>query len=135
MLLVGAGIGQVASRIVASMNDVTVPWASRTLIAYGISALIAATVAYSLSAITRSDAFAMVGTLALFIMFEPLLSAIPKVGDYTIGSADDAFVQWVAGSPSEGVATLSPAAATLTLAVWLTVFVAAAAALFARRDA
>ena len=127
-------IGWAAARVVGSMNDVTVPWEGRSLVAFSVTALIAATVAYSLSAITRSDTFAMVGTVALVLVVEPLLNLIPKIGDYTIGSTIASLEQWMTGEAAEPVAVLSTGTATVTLAVWLAGFVATGAALFATRD-
>lgn len=133
VLAVCAGIGWTAARVVGSTNGVTVPFEGRSLLAFGVTALIAATVAYSLSAITRSDSFAMVGTVALVVVVESLLSLAPGVGDYTMGSAISSMEQWVSGQPVEPL-SLSAGAAAVTLAVWVTAFVASGAALFARRD-
>ena len=116
------------------MNDVTVPWDGRTLLAAGVTALIGATVAYSLSAVTRSDSFAMVGTVTMLLVLTPLLSLIPKVGKYMIGSALEGLSQWMAGDASEALATSSPGTAAITLAAWLTVLLAGGAVLFASRD-
>ena len=134
VLVATAGIGWAAAHIVGSMNDVTVPWDGRTLLAAGVTALIGATVAYSLSAVTRSDSFAMVGTVTMLLVLTPLLSLIPKVGKYMIGSALEGLSQWMAGDASEALATSSPGTAAITLAAWLTVLLAGGAVLFASRD-
>ena len=134
VLVATAGIGWAAARIVGSMNDVTVPWDGRTLLAAGVTALIGATVAYSLSVVTRSDSFAMVGTVTMLLVLTPLLSLIPKVGKYMIGSALEGLSQWMAGDASEALATSSPGTAAITLAAWLTVLLAGGAILFASRD-
>lgn len=134
VLVATAGIGWAAARIVGSVNHVTVPWNGRTLLAAGLTALIAAAIAYSLSAITRNDSFAKGGTLALILIIEPLISLIPKVDRYTIGSALEGMSQWLTGDAVEALPTVSPTAAAITLAVWLTAFITAGAALFASRD-
>lgn len=133
VLAVSAGIGWTAARVVGSMHDVTVPFEGRTLLAFGVTALAAATVAYGLSAITRSDSFAMVGTVALIMVGEPLLRLVPRVGDYTIGSAVYSVEQWMSGQPVEP-SSLSAGSAAITLTVWVTAFVAAGTVLFATRD-
>lgn len=133
-LAVGSTIGWIAARIVGSANGVTVPWQGRDLLGDGLTALIAATVAYSLSAITRSDSFAKVGTLAMMLVLEPALAVVPDVGDYTIGSALYSLTGWIAGHGNPADAALSTLAAAATLATWLVAFAGAGAALFATRD-
>ena len=126
--------GWIAARSVGSMHGVTVPWNGMTLLAGGATALFAGAVAYSLSAVTRSDSFAKVGTLALILIVDPLLAIVPKVGDYTIGSALDGMAQAMTGDTSDGIAALSGGTALLVGAAWLGLFVTAGAAAFARRD-
>ena len=79
------------------MNDVTVPWEGRELLAAALTALSFGAAAYCLSAITRSDSFAMVGTLSLIFILDPILSTIPRVGKYRLGSALDHMSQSVSG--------------------------------------
>lgn len=134
VLAVGAIVGWLAARIVGSMNGVTVPWEGRDLLGDGVWALTATTLAFSISAITRSDSFAKVGTLALVLVLAPLLSSIPGVGDYTINSALDALTVWIAGDADVAATTLSTGTALITLAVWIGAFTTAAVAMFARRD-
>ena len=128
-----AGIGWMAARAVGSSHGVSVPWDGRSVLAFIVTALIPFTVAYSLSAITKSDSFAMVGTVAMVFVFEPLISLIPRVGDYTIGRGMASFEQAMTGEVDD-FATLSAGAATVTLVVWLAALVTSAAALFATRD-
>lgn len=134
VLAAAAAIGWSAARAIGSMHGATVPWNGRTLLASGITAVIAGTVAYSLSAITRSDSFAMAGTIALIIVIEPLFSLVPGMGDYTIGGAITSIEQSMTGGQGDPFATLSTPAAVVTLAVWLTAFLTTAVASFARRD-
>ncbi len=133
-LSVTAVVGWAAARLVGSMNDVVVSWDGREMLAGGITALIAATVSYSLSAVTRSDAFAMVGTLALILILEPLLGAIPRVGTYSMGSALDGISVWIAGDATELPDAPSIGTAALTLVQWLGACVGGGVTLFARRD-
>ena len=135
VLAATAGIGWTAARVVGSMHEVTVPWTGRELLASAVIAMIGAVVAFGLSAITRSDAFAMVGTVVMLLVLDPLLSLIPKVGKYTFGSALDRVAEAVAGtSESFGSSALTTASASVTLAVWLVAIVGAGAGLFATRD-
>lgn len=135
VVLAAAGVvGWATARLVGSMNDVTVPWEGRALLAVGISGLAAATVAYVLSAITRSDSFAMVGSLAMMVVFQPLISAIPRIGKYSFGSALDRVSTWVSGDQVVATAGLSTSAAIFVLLAWLGVFIQIAGTLFSKRD-
>ena len=129
-----AGAGWAAARVVGSMNDVTVPLDARILLAFSLSALIAAAVAFSLSAVTRSDSFAMVGTVATILVVGLPLSLIPKVGKYTFFPAITRVEQWVSGGPSETLETLSAGTAAVALAAWLVAFLTLGTVLFASRD-
>lgn len=129
-------IGWSASRAVGSLNDVTIPWNGRELLAAGIFALVSAAVAFGASAITRSDSFAMVGTVGLILVLDPLLSLIPKVGQYSFGSTLSIVTDRVSGStPSFGEATtMGLGTATLAVGVWLVLVLGAGARLFSTRD-
>lgn len=134
VLTVAGVVGWGAARIVGSMNEVTVGWDGRGLLAAGLTALIGGAVAFGLSAVTRSDSFAMVGTVALLLVLDPLLSLIPKVGDYTFGSALTTVSDAVAGAQTFEPAALSTSAGLAILAVWLGAFLVSGAALFTSRD-
>lgn len=131
-LAIAATIGWTAARIVGSMHDATVPWQGKDLLGDVVTALVAATIAYSLSAITRSDSYAKVGTLALMLILEPLLAMVPRIGDYTIGSALYSVTGWIAGESNTAIPSIG--GATVTLAVWLAAFIGGGALLFSRRD-
>ena len=143
--LVGAGamsvvlgavgtIGWAAARIVGSMHDVTVTWQGRTMLAAALTGLVAAAVAYSLSAITRSDSFAMVGTVALVLILDPFLGLIPRFGKYTLGSALNHMYHSVSGTQYLEVVELSTSTATFLLIAWIAALLSIAGALFTRRD-
>lgn len=134
VLALVAGAGWTAARVVGSVNDATVPWNGRALLAFIVSALVAAAVAYSLSAVTRSDSFAMVGTVATILVVGLPLSLVPKVGKYTVFPAITRVEEWVSGNATDSLSTLSAGAAVITLTGWLVAFVTAGAVLFARRD-
>ena len=134
VLAIVAGVGWSAARAVGAMNDVTVPWAGRPLLAFIVSALVAATIAYSLSAVTRSDSFAMVGTVATILVVGLPLSLVPKIGRYTMFPAITRVEEWLSGDTTETLSTLSAGTAVLVLAAWLAAFLTAGVALFARRD-
>ncbi len=129
-----AGVGWTAARLVGSMNDATVPFDGRSLLAFSVSALVAAAFAYSLSAVTRSDSFAMVGTVATILVVGLPLSLVPRVGKYTVFPAITRVEEWVSGTPTESLSTLSAGAAAITLAAWLVGFLTTGAVLFVRRD-
>ena len=134
VLAIVAGAGWSAARAVGSMNDVAVPWTGRPLLAFIVSALVAAAIAYSLSAVTRSDSFAMVGTVATILVVGLPLSLVPKIGRYTMFPAITRVEEWVSGNATDSLSTLSADAAVFTLAAWLAAFLTAGAVLFARRD-
>ncbi len=130
-----AGIGWTAARLVGSMNDYTFGWNGRELLAGAMFGLGAAVVAFALSAITRSDSFAMVGTLALVLILDPLLGLIPKIGDYTFGGALGTLTNKIAGGGEAfNPAALSTGQASLSLALWFAAFLGAGSYLFATRD-
>ncbi|MCP3935389.1 MAG: ABC transporter permease subunit [Actinomycetia bacterium] len=139
-LVATASIGWLAARLVASMNDVTVAWNGRELLASGVTALIAAAMSFVLSAITKSDSFAMVGTVGTLLILNPLLSLIPNVGKYTFGQALEVITTEIEGV-SEAAAMgfgvspeLSLTAAIVTVSAWLGGLALAGTALFQRRD-
>lgn len=134
-----AAIGWTAARVVGSMNDVTVAWNGRELLAATVTALVAAAVAFGLSALTRSDSFAMVGTVAMLLVLDPLLTLIPKIGKYSFGSALGVITDEIEGAasavgPFAEPAALSTGTATMTIAAWMVVLVGTGVALFAHRD-
>ena len=134
VLGVAGTIGWTAARIVGSMNDVTVAWQGRTMLVAALFGLAMATVAYGLSAITRSDAFAMVGTVAMVFILEPLLSVIPKFGDYTLVNALGRVLSVVGSDATVEPGALSMGVAAATLTAWLVVLLGVGAVAFARRD-
>lgn len=127
-------IGWSAARLVGSMNDVTVPWAGRTLLAAWVAAMVGAAVSFSLSAITRSDSFAMVGTMAMMVVLDPILSLVPKVGKFAMDSALDRITMSVANDSLGRTSELTTTSAVVTLGVWLTIALGSAVMLFANRD-
>jgi hypothetical protein len=87
-----------------------------------------ATVALSLTLLTRSMAGGMTMTFVFFFVIDGLLSLIPKVGDYTIGVAQT-DVDLAIRQQSEGIfettATNSSELAALVLAGWILAFIVA----------
>lgn len=134
-LVVTAVLGWSASRYVGSLNDVTIPWNWRELMTAGIFAVGSAIMTFALSAVSRSDTFAMVGTLALVIILDPLMSLIPRVGKYGFSTALDEWSTHVVGASNDGDAFVHTATASgLTTAAWLFAIVAGGSYVFARRD-
>ncbi len=131
-LTVSAGLGWTATRFVASMNDVTIPWNGGELFQVGMIAVGAAVVAFGLSALTKSDSFAMVGTVGLMLVLDPVLSLIPRVGKYTLMNTLDVVTSKLAGV--EATNQLSLTTGSIGLAAWLAAALLPAAYLFARRD-
>jgi ABC-2 type transport system permease protein len=96
-------------------------------------ALLAA-IGVGVGAVIRNQVGAVIGGLAWFFMIEPLLTAIPKVGDwigdYGIGGA----VSAVSASQFEGGAEISQVAGGLLLLGYAVLFAIAGAILMRRRD-
>ncbi|NOX29647.1 MAG: ABC transporter permease subunit [Actinobacteria bacterium] len=129
-------VGYGAARLVGSLNDVSVAFEGRTLLGYGVAALLSAVIAFGLSALTRSDSFAMIGTIALVLVLDPLLRIVPWIGKYSYGNAVGVVTEQIQGAASGfgEPATTSLTVAIITLATWLTASVATGAIAFARRD-
>jgi len=136
LLAATALTGWGAAWIVGNMNDISIAWNGRELLASGLFALAAGAVSFALSAITRSDSFAMVGSVALVLVLDPLLSLIPKIGDYTFVTAVSTLTDKVAGSVNvfAGPASLTVTSAVITTGAWFAAFIGGAAYLFSTRD-
>lgn len=136
MLATSAVIGWGASRFVGSLNDVAVAWNGRELLAAGVFAVVSAIVAYGISAVTRSDAFAMVGTVGLVLVLDPLLSLIPKVGEYSFASSLTVITDRISATPDvfSNASSMGLGAAGITVGVWLAVVLGTGSYLFASRD-
>jgi len=130
-------IGWAGARAIGNINDVTVAFEFRQLLAATIVGLIAASIAFGVSAITRSDSFAMIGTLGTLFVLDPLIGVIPKVGKYTVGSAMSAVENAISGvtDPFQAPHTLGTTASVITLSLWLVAIIGAGAAVFSTRDA
>jgi ABC-type transport system involved in multi-copper enzyme maturation permease subunit len=131
-----AVLGWVTARIVGALNDYVVAWPGREFLPGALFAIGAASVAFALSAITKSDSLAMVATLALVLILDPLLAMIPWVGRFTFGGALETLTSRAGGSAGGlfDTSLLTNAQASITLAVWLTLFLGAAGYLFQSRD-
>ncbi len=131
-----AVVGYAAARLVGSLNDVAVGFEGRALLGYGVAALLSAITAFGLSALTRSDSFAMIGTIAMVLVLDPLLSIVPRIGKYSYGNAVGVVTEQIQGATSGfgEPATTSLTVAIITLAAWLTASTVAGALAFAKRD-
>jgi ABC-type transport system involved in multi-copper enzyme maturation permease subunit len=129
-------IGWSTARGVGALHGHTVAWNGRALLSGALFAFGAAVVAFALSAIARSDALAMVATLALVLILDPLLSLIPRFGKYTFAGALETLTARVGGSAGGLFDTtlLTNTQAGITLAVWLGLFLGVARYLFNVRD-
>ncbi|MEZ5382911.1 MAG: ABC transporter permease subunit [Microthrixaceae bacterium] len=136
MLAGAALIGWVAARAVGSAHGAAVPWDGRALLASGLTAAVAAALTFGLSAVTRSDTVAIVGSLALIIILDPLLSMVPRLGKYTLGNGVDTIGAHIDGDAAWiGQLSIGAGTAVAVTALWLAVALGVGAALFVRRDA
>jgi ABC-2 type transport system permease protein len=104
-------------------------------VAGGIACIaLLAAIGVGVGAVIRNQVGAVIGGLAWFFMIEPLLTAIPTVGDwigdYGIGGA----VTAVSGSQFDGGAEIGQLAGGLLLLGYAALFAAAGAVLLKRRD-
>jgi ABC-2 type transport system permease protein len=129
-------IAWATARGVGAMHDYTVAWNGRELLSGALFAFGAAPVAFALSAIARSDSLAMVATLALVLILDPLLGLIPTFGKFTFAGALETLTARIGGSAGGMFDTtlLTNTQATLTLALWFAIFAGVAAHLFTTRD-
>lgn len=132
-----AGVaGWAVARVAASMQDATVTFNPRLLAGLVLASLVAAAVAFALSTITRSETFAVVATFGLLAILDPMLSDLPKVGKYTLGSALASVQQAVQGGVPSIESSLSLATITgvAVLAAWMLALLGVAVVLFRARD-
>lgn len=130
-------IGWGASWLVADMNGVGIDWNGRSLLGAGLFALAAGTLSFGAAAVTRSDSFAMIATTGLILVLDPLLSLVPRIGDYTFGNALSSLTDRVAGTADTGfgeAAALGTGSASATVAIWLVGVLGAGTWLFTTRD-
>jgi ABC-2 type transport system permease protein len=96
-------------------------------------ALLAA-IGVGVGAVIRNQVGAVIGGLAYFFMIEPLLTAIPTVGDWIADYGIGGAVTAVSGSQFDGGAEISQLAGGLLLLGYAALFAAAGAVLLKRRD-
>ncbi len=128
--------GWSVARLVGEANDYTVAWSGRQLLPGALFAMGAAAAAFALSVILRSDALAMVSTLALVLILDPLLGLIPRVGKFTFARALETLTSRAGGSAGGlfDTALLSNTQASITLVVWFAVLLGLAGYLLTTRD-
>lgn len=132
-LTVAAGFGALASTASAATFGETMVWDGvlRELLGSAFVALVVAVIAFGLSVLARSDAYAMLGSLALMIIVGPLLSLIPTVGKYVPSALTNDVASWISNADDT---TVSIVPASLILAGTLGALAVAATATFQRRD-
>jgi ABC-2 type transport system permease protein len=95
-----------------------------------VSNLVVAALGFGIALLTRSMAGAMTATLAFFFILDTALSAVPGVGELTLGTAILAITEPILGQEGEYGAGLGVAIA----AAWLVALVGAGALRFIRGD-
>jgi ABC-2 type transport system permease protein len=96
-----------------------------------VSNLIIAAAGFGIALLTRSMAGAMTATLAFVLILDTALSAVPGVGEFTLGTAILAITEPISGEEGEYTVGLGVAIA----AAWLVVLVGVGALRFTRGDA
>jgi ABC-type transport system involved in multi-copper enzyme maturation permease subunit len=129
-----AGIGFTGAAAVAAVHgdSLVTDDVIRLFVGSGFIALVSGVIAFTLSVVLRNDTYAMLGTLAVMVVFGPLLSAIPKVGNYTPSAVSTQVADSIQGIESSGALSLSTA--VLTLVLTLGAASIAASRCFAIRD-
>ena len=124
-----------AAWLVGNLNDTAVTWDSRQILAAIFTSLVSAAIGFALSTVTRNAAFGMVAGIGMLLVFDPLLSLIPTVGDYTLGSVLGIVDSAISGTESAfETASLATSTAVITLGAWMALLGGAAARLFMSRD-
>ncbi len=129
MLAVGLGAAQIAAAV---NGDALVTTGLAGDIAGALlPGVVAAALAFALSAVLRSDTYATLTTLGALVVFAPLLAIIPNVGAYMPMSATQDISFWLSESttPDKGLLTM-----VVTLGIWIGVSTLAGKQVFARRD-
>jgi ABC-type transport system involved in multi-copper enzyme maturation permease subunit len=134
MFIVAGAASWAAMWAVANRNGFDMPAAGigRELLAGGAYALLAGSIAYGISVITRSDVYGMLGTLAAVVMFAPLLELIPTIGNYMPSNAFRRVTEWM-GGPAP-ISELSLTSGLVTTAAYVGLTAAGAVTVFRRRD-
>ena len=117
-----AVVAWAGSTVMGNMNDISVPFETRPMLIGAIFTLGTAAASFALSAITRSAASAMVGTAAVLLILDPLLSIIPSVGKYSFATVLNAVSVYWAGTSAD-IAELGTdvtyRASLVAVALWL----------------
>ncbi len=130
------GAGWATASFSGSFVDASVPFEWRVVAAAAFVSVVGAAMSFALSAITRSDSFAIAGTVATLFILDPLIGLIPKVGKFAFGSAVTR-VESVIDPAAENLgepSTLSLFSGSIALGLWMLAMLGAGSLLFARRD-
>lgn len=93
---------------------------------------LAALFAYCLSIVLKSDTFGILSALGVFMILDPLLGAIPKVGGFFPGSCLNQINNVLLDGESLG--RISTQSAIATLCVWVIAIALVSNWVFSRRD-
>ncbi len=108
----------------------------RNLAATGFVALASYLVAFAVSAITRSDTYAMLTSLGVLVVFQPLLALVPRIGKFMPGSVTGQVAGWISSAEVDfgGVGLDSNMTAALVAAAWIGGTALVGRQLFVSRD-
>jgi ABC-2 type transport system permease protein len=129
-------VGAAATELAANLGGVDLLWdgVARSMAGSMATAMVYGAFSLALSLVFRNDSYAMLTTIGVLVVFSPLLSLIPTVGDYLPGTAIDQLDTWVRNVEAFGQATISNSTALVVLTAWLGGVIALGMQLFARRD-
>ncbi|MFT6293258.1 MAG: ABC-type transport system involved in multi-copper enzyme maturation permease subunit [Ilumatobacter sp.] len=132
-LSVAAGFGALASLASAASIGETLVWDGvvREVLGGAFLAVVVASIAFGLSVILRSDAYATIGSLGLMVIVGPLLGLIPAIGKYTPSQLTNDIVAWISNA-DETVVSIVPA--SLVLGATIGALSIVATTTFQRRD-
>lgn len=132
-LAVAAGVGALASLASAASFGETIVWDGilREVLGGGFLALVVAVIAFGLSVLLRSDAYATIGSLGLMIIVGPLLGLIPAIGKYMPPQLTNDIMAWISNA-DEAVVSIVPA--SLVLGATIGALGLVATTTFQRRD-
>ena len=134
--VVAAGAGWASTSALAASRGATFASPGDALIDTAILTTVVTLVAFGLSAVSRSDAVSIAGTLGMLIIVDPLITILPTVGRYSFGSGVDWITQEITGVASESLGTgdLGMIAGAATLLGWLAFATVPGAVRFVRGD-
>lgn len=129
-----AGIGLAGTAIAAGINgpELSYDGLVRALLSSSLIGVVTFLVGFGISIVSRSNTYAIISTLAIFTVFGQLLTAVPKIGDYTPVALTNQLGERIADV--DAIGPIGHTTASLMLVGMILGLAAVALTLFERRD-